>query len=157
MSPSLNSFLLTATSLLGIALTPFSFICAGILALFLFVHFLESTNSSVTGVSEAADLLNFMPSPSTTQNYSEFQDEKYIANFSSQSLLKSCWYLLLLPQLKKVFEILSWQGTNYYLCLSSHWPEKLYVSIAFKTQSHCSTVALESLKTIYSVRHLQQH
>lgn len=90
MSPSLNSFLLTATSLLGIALTPFSFICAGIWALFLFVHFLESTNSSVTGVSEAADLLNFMPSPSTTQNYSEFQDEKYIAKFSGQSLLKSC-------------------------------------------------------------------
>lgn len=81
MSPSLNSFLLTATSLLGIALTPFSFICAGIWALFLFVHFLESTNSSVTGVSEAADLLNFMPSPSTLKIIQNFKMKNILQNF----------------------------------------------------------------------------
>lgn len=67
----------------SIALTPFSFIFAGIWHYFFYVHLLESTSSSVTVVSEAADLLRVMPPPSTIQNYSRFQARKCIADFSS--------------------------------------------------------------------------
>lgn len=92
------------------------------------------------------------------------QQFKIIPNFKLKNTLqifpvKHCWkathifFCFLSWKKKNVLVILSWQGTNYYLCLATYLLEMLNISITFITQSHCSIPVLESFKSIYSVRH----